>query len=966
MKRLLLLFLLVCVKYAPAQLLTWTPAFPLENDPVQQLAITVDATKGNRGLMNYAATGDVYVHIGVITNASTSPTNWRYVKFNQNFNQPNAQLQASYVAANKWRFTISGSLKNYFGVPTNETILKIAILFRNGNGSRVQRNEDNSDMYVPVYTNNLQVRIDQPPSQPKYMRVPEPQNWSIGSTFSFTANSNTPSELRLFFNGTQITSATTTTSLSASATVTSHGNQQLIASAFNGSTTVYDTLNIFVSPPTSPVAALPAGVKDGINYEPGDTSVTLVLRAPGKNKASVLGDFTNWQQQVNYIMNKTPDGKFFWLQVHPLTPGTEYAYQFLVDDSIKIADPYAEKVLDPWNDSYISTFTYPNLKAYPSGQSGIVSVLQTRAPNYNWSAASFAKPDKRGLVIYELLLRDFVQAHDWKTLRDSLSYFKKLGINAIELMPINEFEGNESWGYNPDFYFAPDKYYGPKNSLKEFIDSAHRNGIAVIMDIALNHSFGLSPMVQLYWDAANSRPAPNNPWYNPVAKHAFNVGYDFNHESGDTKYFVSRVLQHWVQEYKVDGFRFDLSKGFTQKQTCDANGGNCDVNAWGQYDASRITILKGYYDSLQQKSSGAYAILEHFADNTEEKELASYGMLLWGNLSYNYQEAAMGFVTNSNLDGGLYTTRGWTVPHLVTYAESHDEERVTYKTLHFGKASGNYNIKDTATALKRMSLDAAFLFTLPGPKMFWQFGELGYDYSINACPNGTISNDCRLANKPIRWDYLTDSRRKAVYDTYSKLINLRFHPWYKEVFVSGTVERSLGGAFKWIKLRSASDSSDMVVVGNFDVEQQYAAVDFPVAGTWYDYLNNTTLSVSGGSPETIALQPGEFRVLVNRNVNNIAVTPVQNVPAAVNRLLVNVFPNPTRNRFTLECHLPQTSPISVRLYNSSGQYLGELFSGLLPQGIRQLPLSNSGFSAGAYFLRIHTKTEIQTIPIHFQ
>ncbi len=159
-------------------------------------------------------------------------------------------------------------------------------------------------------------------------------------------------------------------------------------------------------------------------------------------------------------------------------------------------------------------------------------------------------------------------------------------------MPFNEFEGNESWGYNPDFYFAPDKYYGPKNTLKEFIDSCHKKGMAVIMDIALNHSFGLSPMVQLYFDAANNRPAANNPWFNPVPKHAFNVGYDMNHESLATRYFVSRVVEHWLTEYKIDGFRFDLSKGFTQVQTCDASGNNCNVNNWGNYDASRRSHLE--------------------------------------------------------------------------------------------------------------------------------------------------------------------------------------------------------------------------------------------------------------------------------------------------------------------------------------------------------------------------------------
>ena len=93
-----------------------------------------------------------------------------------------------------------------------------------------------------------------------------------------------------------------------------------------------------------------------------------------------------------------------------------------------------------------------------------------------------------------------------------------MGINAIEMMPVNEFEGNLSWGYNPDYYFAPDKYYGPANNMKQFVDNCHKKGIAVIMDIALNHSFGQAPMVQLYWDAVNSRPAANNPWFNPVPK----------------------------------------------------------------------------------------------------------------------------------------------------------------------------------------------------------------------------------------------------------------------------------------------------------------------------------------------------------------------------------------------------------------------------------------------------------------
>lgn len=966
-RMLLMACAIVCSVMVHAQLLTWTPAFPVENDPSQTLVITLDANKGNQGLLNYASANDVYVHTGVITNLSTSPTNWRYVKFNQNFNQPNAQLQATYIGNNQWKFTIAGSLKSYYGVPAGETIQKIAILFRNGAGTSVQRNSDQSDMYIPVYSTNLAVRINTPPFQPKYVPVPEPQSWTLGTNFSVQASSNKSSAMKLYHNGAVIATASSAQTISGSSTVTVAGNQQIVAEANDGTTTTYDTMNVFVAPVTSPVAALPAGVRDGINYEQGDTSVTLVLRAPGKNMVTVIGDFNNWIQNTNYIMNKTPDGKFFWLRLKGLTPGTEYAYQYRVDDTLKIADPYTEKVLDPYNDSYIPSSTYPNLKPYPTGQSGIVSVLQTASPNYNWAVNSFNRPDKRGLVIYELLVRDFVANHDWKTLRDTLNYIKNTGFNAIELMPFNEFEGNSSWGYNPDFYFAPDKYYGTKNTLKEFIDSCHSKGIAVIMDIALNHSFGLSPMVQLYFDNANNRPAANNPWFNPVAKHAYNVGYDMNHESADTKYYFGRIVENWLQQYKLDGFRFDLAKGFTQKQTCDANGNNCDVTAWGAYDASRVAIWEGYYDTIQNKSAGAYAILEYFAVDQEEAELSNYstGMMFWNNLAYNYEQAAMGYSSSSSFEGAIPSTHGFTKPYLVTYAESHDEERIVYKNINYGNSSGSYNIKDTATALKRMELDAAFLLTIPGPKMVWQFGELGYDFPINYCQNGTINNNCRLDPKPIRWDYLNDPRRASVRAVYSKLNMLRFHPWYKDAFTSGSIDRSLTGLFKWLIVNA--DTSRLVVVGNFDVNATTGNVTFPVAGTWYDYLNNTTFTATGAA-QSITLQPGEYHVYVNRNVNSLTATPVIPVVWNSNDLQARVYPNPAQAQFVVAINVPQTGSVQIELLNAVGQKVAVLNNSVLTKGSHQLSFDRKAFSAsnGIYYLQVTTKSAIKTIQLSLQ
>ncbi|MDQ6762809.1 MAG: alpha-amylase family glycosyl hydrolase, partial [Bacteroidota bacterium] len=804
-------------------------------------------------------------------NFSANSSDWKHVKFNQDFNQPNPALQATYLGNNKWQFTITGGLRAYYGLTDpNEVIQKIAILFRNGNGALKQANTDGSDMYIPVNTSALAVRFTLPLIQPTYIPTPVTITKNIGDNIAMTAVANIPSALKLYFNGTVVQTATNATTISANPVIAVGGTQVLVTEATNGGVTVADTIKFFVSGGVT-IAPLPAGVRDGINYNSNNTSATLVLYAPGKMRVSVIGEFagSNWTEKSQYQLNNTADGNYWWITLNGLTPGTEYAFQYLVDGTLKIAEPYTEKVLDPYNDQYIPASTYPALKPYPTGlTTGVVSILQTAAPTYNWQVNNFQRPDKRSLVIYELLVRDFVAKHDWNTLRDTLNYLKKLGINAIEIMPFNEFEGNISWGYNPDFYFAPDKYYGPENTLKEFIDSAHRNGIAVVMDIALNHSFGLAPMVQLYWDAANNRPAANNPWFNPVPKHAFNVGYDMNHESPATHYFVSRVVEHWLTDYKIDGFRFDLSKGFTQTQTCDANGNNCNVAAWGDYDQSRVNIWEGYYDTLQLKSSGSYCILEHFADNTEETVLSNYGMMLWGNMNYNYNQATMGYNTGWNFDYGIASVRGWTNPYLVTYAESHDEERLMYKNIQFGNSSGSYNIKDTITALRREEMAAAFLFTIPGPKMLWQFGELGYDYSITSCHPGNIipqpypQNNCRTDPKPIRWDYLQQPARKKLYDVYSALIKLRFNNLYKNIFISNTTQQDFTGAFKYLKLSQGGAS--IVVIGNFDVVSQTGSVTFQNAGTWYDYLNGTTITATGAA-QSFTLQPGEYHVYLNMN-----------------------------------------------------------------------------------------------------
>jgi len=205
----------------------------------------------------------------------------------------------------------------------------------------------------------------------------------------------------------------------------------------------------------------------------GDVGLTFKVKMKTQaQRVSIIGDFNDWQIDSKYLMNQTPDGERYWLTFNNLEKGKEYAFQYLIEGKTAIGDPFCEKILDPRFDSEISASTYPNLKLYPSKNTygGTVSVLQTGQTPYNWKVKDFKRPAKEKLVIYELLVRDFINSRKYREVADSIAYFKRLGINAIELMPINEFTANNSWGYNPTYYTAPDKAYGTKDDLKYLID----------------------------------------------------------------------------------------------------------------------------------------------------------------------------------------------------------------------------------------------------------------------------------------------------------------------------------------------------------------------------------------------------------------------------------------------------------------------------------------------------------------
>lgn len=925
-------------KSTPESDITITPLPFGVND---EITITINSDNS----CNDMSTTDLFIWAGI----GTEDDPWIYGSGNDDWN----------TTTEKEKFTNNGdgthtivlTPKTYFAIPNGEesTMKKMGLVFRTANGaSKWEYSENGSctgdDYFVGV--GNFQIELISP-----IVANGGVLKMNSDETLNIKVTSTEDADFSIKEAGTEIYTAAGVKEIDFSKTVSETNSYTIDVN--NGSEVKSISFSVVVE--SAPVVeALPSGMRDGINYHEGDdTKVTLVLQAPNKNFVYVKGDFSDWAIKGEYAMkrstaNSSDENTRYWITIDGLTQGEEYSFQYLVDGEIIIADPYTEKILDPWNDGWISDETYPNLKTYPKGKTeGIVSVFETGQTEYAWKNTEFVKPAKSNLIIYELLVRDFVHKHSYQSIIDTLDYLEKLNINAIELMPINEFEGNESWGYNPSFYFAPDKYYGPKNKLKEFIDEAHSRGIAVIIDLVLNHSEGSSPFLQLNM-TPDYIPTDENLWY--TAERSIpeaTWGRDFDHESIHTQALVDSINSFWMKEYHVDGFRFDFTKGFTNTQHPNGTWG-------GAYDAQRISILKRMSDEIWNRNNDAYVIFEHLGGNQEEKELADHGIMLWGNMVHNYSEAAMGWNEGdkSDLSWASYIKRGWSKPHLVAYSSSHDEERIAYKNSEYGNSNGSYNIKELSTNMERMQLQAMFIWTIPGPKMIWQFDEVGYDYSIDF--NG------RVGNKPIKWDYTKDADRLRVYNLHKAIMKLK-----KTEAAFSTTNFTLdvdNGALKSIILEH--NDMDVVIVGNFDVTAKTTSVTFPKTGTWYNYFAGSEYEVSTTS-QSISLEAGEYKMFTTKKLDTPNLD--ESISLSIEEVAYNknaskgpmsVYPVPVKGNATIKYSISEKSTVTIEVFNLQGQVVEQYKFNNQPKGTHTVNWQvDANSQEGVYFIRISTPVE---------
>jgi len=419
----------------------------------------------------------------------------------------------------------------------------------------------------------------------------------------------------------------------------------------------------------------------------------------------------------------------------------------------------------------------------------------------------------------------------------------------------------------------------------------------------------------MYWDESNSLIANNNAWFNRVATHPYSIGYDLNHESGHTRELVKDNLSYWMTEYKIDGFRFDLAKGFTQNNTGD------DIGAWSAYDQSRVDIIMDYYNHVKSVNANANFILEHFADNSEETVLANNGCMLWGVMTEQFSQATMGYQSNSDFSAAYFGGEGgraWNYPNLIPFMESHDEERQMFQNINYAA----YGADNLETSLRYSKAAATFYMAIPGPKMIWQLEELGYDEGIQLCPDGTYTEDCRTAAKPIHWEYRDEPLRKELYNYYSWMARLK--KGYA-TFREGSYTRDFSGSGKRMWL--AHSDMNVVVAGNFGTTAFDMTPGFQHTGTWYDFFTGQSVEISDAGGHTVNFQPGDVHLWTDVPVG------IVKTEGADNENDISIHPNPASDFI----HIELNDKFNYIVTDITGK---QILSGQLQKGTNELNISD--------------------------
>lgn len=530
----------------------------------------------------------------------------------------------------------------------------------------------------------------------------------------------------------------------------------------------------------------------------GQGRVTFALYAPGKQSVHLVGEFNGWDRTAD-PMTATAEG-MWWIEKQ-FEPGA-HTYQFFVDGEILICDPYARLLAEEVE------FDPPR------------AIVEVGRQPFAWHHDAWPRPPFQDLIIYELHVGNFSPEGTLQGVIDRIGYLKDLGINAIELMPIFEFCGNEyNWGYNPAYFFTVEKSYGSPDDLRRLVDEAHGQGIAIILDIVLAHTARVHPFNRLYL-------YEESPWYGPGIGELNQFGFPMlDYTKPATQAFVHDVQHFWLHEFHIDGLRYDYVHGIGFREELGlpylvktAREARPDVYLIAEYSPE---------DPATTNTSGVDGAW-HVAGSYALKALLGEGEFT-GFHSDDFVRCAG--ILNPWEQGYAHAAK------MVNFLESHDEERVIPDLLAAG-------LDETAARFKS-GLGASVLFTMPGEPMLYQGQEWGE-------ATGRI-----LEPNPLHWELLETEGGRGLFEHYRRLCWLRRER--PALRAEGYALDALYPEQKSLVYHRWNDEGDEVVVAvNFSPVAQNLTIPFPRPGRWREWLRDEVIEVQ----ENLSLDVGSSAAVI--------------------------------------------------------------------------------------------------------
>jgi 1,4-alpha-glucan branching enzyme len=529
--------------------------------------------------------------------------------------------------------------------------------------------------------------------------------------------------------------------------------------------------------------------------------VVFRLWAPHAEQVSVIGSFNDWDGD-KHPMQAEADG-YWYANLSEARAGDQYRFLLSTPNGeFRRIDPYAREVTSSVGNAIVHD------------------------PYFDWQGDDFQLAPRNELVIYELHIGTFNDQTDPKEVNHQgqfasattrLGHLKKLGINAVQIMPVSEFAGVRSWGYNPAHIFSVEIDYGGPVAFKQFIKRAHQQGIAVILDVVYNH-LGPSDLDLWQFDgwSENNRGGiyfyndnrANTPWGETRPDYG---------RSEVRQYLLDNVLM-WLEEYHIDGLRFDATQ-FIRK--VDDSGVQDLPDGW--------SLLQWLNSQIAQKLTGRITIAEDLKNNEWlTKDVGA------GGAGFSSQWDAMfvhpirqAVITPQDNQRSLTAIRD-----AIYYRYNDDAfDRVIYSESHDEVANGKARVPQEISpndpkgwyAKKRSTLAAAMVFTAPGIPLLFQ----GQEFLEGGWFRDTV---------PVDWDQRSEFH--GIVRLYRDLVRLRRN---RDGFTRGLCgqftqvyhlhdERKVIAFHRW---EQGGAADDVVVIANFfhDAQDDYV-IGFPSAGIW--------------------------------------------------------------------------------------------------------------------------------------